>query len=87
MKSERRSQQQKAKPTTLPLLIDEGPDQDRTKPADKTEEITTPDEEDTKLDLDEEPAIPEAEITITEMANTAIFANSRATGKRNAGRG
>ena len=87
MKSERRSQQQKAKLTTLPLLIDEGPDQDRTKPADKTEEITTPDEEDTKLDLDEEPAIPEAETTITEMANTAIFANSRATGKRNAGRG
>ena len=87
MKSERRSQQQKAKPTTLPLLIDEGPDQDRTKPADKTEEITTLDEEDTKLDLDEEPAIPEAETTITEMANTAIFANSRATGKRNAGRG
>ena len=87
MKSERRSQQQKAKLTKLPLLIDEGPDQDRTKPADKTEEITTPDEEDTKLDLEEEPAIPEAEITITEMANTAIFANSRATGKRNAGRG
>ena len=87
MKSERRSQQQKAKPTTLPLLIDKGPDQDRTKPADKTEEITTPDEEDTKLDLDEEPAIPEAETTITEMASTAIFANSRATGKRNAGRG
>ena len=84
MKSERRSQQQKAKPTTLPLLIDEGPDQDRTKLADKTEEITTPDEEDTKLDLGEEPAIPEAETTITEMANTAIFANSRATGKRNA---
>ncbi len=51
------------------------------------EEITTPDEEDTKLDLDKEPVIPEAETTITEMANTAIFANSRATGKRNAGRG
>ncbi len=87
MKSERRSQRQKAKPTTLPLLIDEGPDQDRTKQADITEEITTPDEEDTKPDLDEEPAIPETETTITEMANTAIFANFRATGKRNAGRG
>ncbi len=87
MKSERRSQPQKAKPTTLPLLIDEGQDQDRTKPADKAEEITTPDEEDTKLDPDEERAIPEAETTITEMANTAIFANYRATGKRNAGRG
>ena len=87
MKSERRSQRQKAKLMTLPLLIDEGPDQDRTKPADKAEELTTPDEEDTKQDQAEVPAIPEAETTITEMANTAIFANSRATGKRNAGRG
>ena len=75
------------KPTTLPLLIDEGPDQDRTKPADKTEEITTPDEEDTKLDLDEEPAIPEAETTITETANTAISAKFRATDRKSAGKG
>ena len=87
MKSEKKSQRQKAKPTTLPLLIDKGPDQNRTKPADKTEEITTPDEEDTKLDLDEEPAIPEAETTITEMANTAISANYRATDRKNAGKG
>ncbi len=87
MKSERKSQRQKAKPRTLPLSIDEGTDQDQTKPADKAEELTTPDEEDTKEDQAEVPAIPEAETTITRMANTAIFANSRATGKRNAGRG
>jgi hypothetical protein len=71
----------------LQLSIDEGPDQGRTKPADKAEEITTPDEEDTKPDPAEEPAIPEAETTIIGTANTAIFANSRATGKRNAGKG
>ena len=87
MKSERRSQQQKAKLTTLPLLINEGPDQDRTKPADKTEEITTPDEEDTKQDLAEVPATPEAETTITETANTAISAKFRATDRKSAGRG
>ncbi len=87
MKSERRSQQQKAKPTTLPLLIDEGPDQDRTKPADKTEELTTPDEEDTKQDQAEVPANPEVATTTIETASTATSAKSRATGKRNAGRG
>ncbi len=78
---------QKAKPTTLQLSIDEGPDPELTKPADKAEEITTPDEEDTKPDQAEVPATPEAETTITEMANTAIFAKSRATNKKNAGRG
>ncbi len=87
MKSERRSQQQKAKLTTLPLSIDEGPDRDRTKSADLTEELTTPDEEDTKQEQAEVPATPEVETTITEMASTAIFASSRATGKKNAGRG
>ena len=87
MKSERRSQRQKAKPTTLPLLIDEGPDPDQTKPADKAEEITTPDEEDTKQDPAEVPATPEAETTITETANTAISANFRATDRKSAGRG
>ena len=69
------------------LLTDEGHDPELIKLADQAEEITTPDEEDTKPDPAEEPAIPEVETTITEMANTAIFANSRATGKRNAGRG
>ena len=69
------------------LLTDEGHNPELIKRADQAEEITTPDEEDTKLDPAEEPAIPEAETTIIEMANTAIFANSRATGKRNAGRG
>ena len=84
MRSERKSQWQKAKPTTLPLSIDEGPDQELTKPADKAEEITTLDEEDTKQDQAEVPATPEAEATITGTANTAIFANSRFTDKKNA---
>ena len=87
MRSEKRNPWQKARPTTWPLSIDVEPGQDQTKPADQAEEITTPDEEDTKLDPAEEPAIPEAETTITEMASTAISASSRATGKKNAGRG
>jgi hypothetical protein len=87
MKSERRSHRQKARLTTLPLLIDEGPDPDQTRPANKAEEITTPNEEDIKLDPAEEAPIPEAETTIIAMASTAISASSRATDKRNAGRG
>ncbi len=87
MKSERKSQRPRAKPTMLQLSIDEGPDPELTKPADKAEEITTPDEEDTKQDQAEVPATPEAETTITVTANTAIFAKSRATDKKNAGRG
>ena len=75
------------KPTMSQLLTDEGHDPELIKQADQAEEITTPDEEDTKLDPAEEPAIPEEETTITEMASTAISASSRATGKRNAGRG
>jgi hypothetical protein len=63
---------------TLQLSIDEGPDPELTKPADKAEEVTTPDEEDTNQDQAEVPATPEAEATITETANTAIFAKSRA---------
>ena len=70
-----------------PLSINEGPDQDQTKPADQAEESTTSDEEDTKPDQAEVPATPEAETTITEMANTAIFANFRATDRKNAGKG
>ncbi len=87
MKSEKRSQQQKAKPTTLQLSIDEGPDPELTKPADKAKEITTPDEEDTNQDQAEEPATPEVETTITGTANTATFAKSRVTDRKNAEKG
>ncbi len=71
----------------LQLSIDEGPDPEQTRPAHKAEEITAPDEEDSNQDRVEEPATPEAEITITKTANTAIFARSRATDRKNAGRG
>ena len=87
MKSEKKNQWQKARPTTWPLSIDEEPGQDQTKPADPAEETTTPDEEDIKQDTAEVPATPEAETTITEMANTAISANFRATDRKNAGKG
>jgi hypothetical protein len=87
MKSEKRSQWQKAKLTTLPLSIGEEPDPGLIKPADKAEEITTPDEEDTSQDRVEEPATPEAEATITGTANSAIFAKFRATDKKNAAKG
>ncbi len=69
------------------LSIDEGPGPEITRPADPAEETTTPDEEDTNPDQAEEPATPEAETTLTETANTAIFARFRATDKKNAGRG
>ena len=70
-----------------PLSIDEEPGQDQTKPADPAEERTTPDEEDIKQDTAEVPATPEAETTTIEMANTATFANFRATDRKNAGKG
>ncbi len=66
--------------------IDEGHDPELIKPADKAEEVTTPDEEDNRQDQAEAPATPEVEITPTETASTATFAKSRATSKRNAGR-
>jgi hypothetical protein len=72
--------------TWLPS-IDEEPDLEITNPVDKTEEITTPDEEDTNQDQAEEPATLEAEATTTGMANTAIFAKFRATDRRNAAEG
>jgi hypothetical protein len=72
---------------TLQLSIDEEPDPELTKLVDPAEEITTQDEEVTNPDPGEEPAIPEAEATITETANTAIFAKSRATDRKNARRG
>ncbi len=84
MKSERKSQRQKAKQTTLPLSIDEAPDQGLTKPADKAEELTTPDKEDIKQDQAEVPATSEVVTTTIGMASTSTFAKSRATGKRNA---
>ena len=87
MKSERRNQRPKVKPTTLPLSIGEGPDQDRTKPADKAEELPTPDEEDTKQDQAEVPATPEVATTTIETANTVISAKFRATDRKSAGRG
>ena len=70
-----------------PLSIDVEPDQDRTKPADQAGETTTPDEEDIKQDMAEVPVTPEAETTITGMANIAISANFRATDRKNAGKG
>ena len=70
-----------------PLSIDEEPGQDETKPADQAEDLTTPDEADIKQDTAEVPATPEAETTTTEMANTAISVNFRATDRKNAGRG
>ena len=69
------------------LSTDEGCDPELIKPADKTEEITTPDEEDTKQDRAKVPATPEVATTTIETASTATSAKSRATGKRNAGRG
>ena len=87
MKSERKSQRPKAKLTTLPLSIDEEQGPDQTKPADPAEELTTPEEEDIKQAMAEVPATPEAETTTTEMANTATFANFRATDRKNAGKG
>ncbi len=72
---------------TLQLSTDGGPDPEITKPADKAEEITTPDEEDTKQDQAEVQATPEVETTTIETANTVTFAKSRATGKRNAEKG
>ena len=69
------------------LSTEEGPDPGRIKPAEQAEGITTPDEEDTRQDQAEVPATPEVETTTIGTANTAIFANSRATSKRNAGKG
>ncbi len=87
MRSGKRSQQPRARPMTSQLSTDEEHDQEVIKPADKAEEVTTPDEEDTKPDQAGVPATPEVETTIIEMANTATSAKSRAISKRNAGRG
>jgi hypothetical protein len=87
MRSEKKNPWQKARPTMWPLSIDEEQGQDQTKPADPAEELTTPEEEDIKQAMAEAPATPEAETTTIEMANTATFANFRATDRKNAGKG
>jgi hypothetical protein len=87
MRSGKRSQQPKARPMMSQLSTEEGPDPGRIKPAEQAEEVTTPDEEDIKQDQAEVPATPEVETIPIGTANTATFAKSRATGKRNARRG
>ena len=84
MRSGKKNPWQKTRTTTWPLSIDEEQGQDQTKPADPAEELTTPEEEDIRQAMAE---VPEAETTTTEMANTAIFANFRATDRKNAGKG
>ena len=75
------------RPTTWPLSTDEERGQDQTKPADLAEELTLPEEEDIKQVIAEVPATPEAETITIQMANTATFANFRATDRKNAGKG
>jgi hypothetical protein len=72
------------KTTTSRLSINEEPGPKAINPADKTEEFTAPDEEDTKLDQEDEGEIPALEATTTGMANTATSAKSRDTDKKNA---
>jgi hypothetical protein len=87
MRSGKKNPWQKTRPTTWPLSIDEEQGPDQTKPADPAEELTTPEEEDIKRAMAEVPTTPEAETTTIEMANTATFANFRATDRKNAGKG
>ncbi len=87
MRSERRNQLLRARSTTSPLSTDEEHDPELTKPAGKAEEITAPDEEDTKQDQAEGPTIPEVATTAIKTASTATFAKSKATDRRNAGKG
>jgi hypothetical protein len=75
----------KRKTTTSQLSTDEGPDPKTIKPVDRTEEISTPDEEAINPDSTEE-AMPDMETTATGMANTATFAKFRGTNKKNAGK-
>jgi hypothetical protein len=71
------------KTTTSWLSIDEEPGPKTTNTADKHEEPTTPDEEATKLDQDEE-VTQATEATATGTANTATFARSKDIVKKNA---
>jgi hypothetical protein len=61
-----------------------GPRATNINPADNHEEITAPDEEATKLDQDEEETQAMG-ITAIGTENSATFARSRGTGKKNAG--
>jgi hypothetical protein len=72
------------KTTTSRLSIDEEPGLKTTNPADKHEETTTPGEEATRLDQDEEET-QAMETMATGMANTANFARSKDIIKKNAG--
>ncbi len=76
----------KRKTTMSQLSTDEEPDPKTIKPVDKTEEISTPDEEAINPDSTKE-AMPDTETTATGMANTTTFAKFRGTDKRNAERG
>ena len=87
MRSGKKNQQPKARPTTSQLSTEEGPDPGRIKLAEQAEEVTTPDEEDTKQDQAEVPATPEVATTTIETANTVISAKFRATDRKSAGRG
>jgi hypothetical protein len=73
---------------TLRLSTDEepGPKTTNINPADKHEETTAPDKEATKLDQDEEETQAMG-ITAIGTANSATFARSRDTVKKNAGSG
>jgi hypothetical protein len=85
MRLEKKKLWPRVKMTTSRLSTNEEPDPKTTNPADKTEEATTPDEEATKLDQEDEEEIPALEATATGTANTATSARSRDIDKKNAG--
>ncbi len=70
--------------TTSRPSTDEEPGPKATNQVGKIEEATTPDEEATKLDQEDEEEIPALEATATGTANTATSARSRDTDKKNA---
>jgi hypothetical protein len=68
----------------LPLLIDEEPDLKQTSQAVNHKEYTLPDEEVIKQDPDQkEEEAQVVETTRIEMVNSATFARSKGTGKKN----
>jgi hypothetical protein len=85
MKLEKTKLRLKVKMMTSQPSTDEEPGPNATNPADKTEEATTPDEEATKLDQEDEEEIPAPEATATGTANTVTSARSRDINKKNAG--
>jgi len=86
MKLRKKKSPQKVKTMMSRLSTDEepGPRAANIKQADNHKEVTTPDEEATKLDQDNEET-QATEITAIEMANFATFARSRDIGRKNAG--